>query len=284
MREWFLKLRNQQVTELDLQRIYAELCKAHPLTDKAPFFPEKSYLLRTFGRRQLWPAARVVPLLNNLYGALYSPRLGPPLVFKEVTFIKPLQNLLNNTSIPVVYVVRHPCATVMSTINVQMRDGIPPRVQQLRETLLEHAPQLAEEYSRIVEGYDLVSRAALLWRFEVEKCVMLVRQSEHGIVITYEQLADDTHANTEVMFAHFGITLGRQTERYIDRLHDLRAEGRTATRRTGWGGSQFNVFRNPREQKDSWKKKIAPEDRRKIEAIVQGVPALDACAALGKWW
>lgn len=284
MREWFRRLRNQEVTESDLPSIYTQLCKAHPLTDKAPFFSEKSYPLRTVGRSQLWPAARLLPLVGKLYGALYSPRPGPALVFKEVTFIKPLQNLLNKTSIPIVYVVRHPCATVMSTINVQMRNGIPQRIQQLRETLKEHAPQLAEENARILDGPDVVSRAALLWRYEVEKCVTLVRESKRGVVMTYEQLAEDPHSQTKVMFAHLGIYFGSQTERYIDSLLDLKAEGRRSIRDTGWASSEFNVNRNPREQKESWKRKIAPEDCRKIEAIVQGVPAIDACAALGGWW
>jgi hypothetical protein len=281
---WLQKLRNQKFREVDLARVYEKLRRAHPLTNKEPFFDEKEYPLRTRGRKLLWPVARLVPPAARAYGALYTPPHGPPLVFKEVTFIKPLQNLLEETTVPVVYVVRHPCATVMSSIGVQMRDGIPARVAQLRATLFEHAPDLLDRYKPVLESQDVVSQAALLWRYEVEKCVMLVKRSIRGVIMTYEQLADDALAQSKAMCGHLGVKFGASTERYIDSLHRARALGRSGPRRTGWGSRNFSVYRNPKAQKDSWKKSIAPADRAKIEAIVQGVPALEYCASLGKWW
>ena len=284
MNQWFQKLRNQEVREDDLPRIYTRLCVADPLTNKAPFFRNKSYPVRTFGRRQLWPVARLLRPARHLYSAVYTPRPGPPLVFKEVTFIKPLQNLLERTPVPVVYMVRHPCATVISSIDVQMREGIPARVQQLRATLQEQAPQLADAHADALDSNDLLRQAALLWRFEVDRCVTLARKSAHGLVMTYEQLADDTHSQSKAMFSHLGIEHGPHTLKFIDSLHSLRSTGRPGPRRTGWGNNRFSVYRNPKEQKDSWKKKVSAEDRRKVEEIVQGVPSLEYCAQLGAWW
>lgn len=284
MKRWFDKLRKQEVRDRDLPAIYECLRRAHPLTNKAPFFDDKSYPLRTAGRSLFWPAARAVPLVGRLYGALYSPTPGPPVVFKEVTFIRPLQNLLERTSIPVVYVVRHPCATVMSSVNVQMREGVPQRVRDLRATLQQEAPDLVRQYPEVLDGDDVVGKAALLWRFEVGKCVSLVRASPHGVVITYEQLAEDAHTHARMMFKHFGIPFGDNTERYIESLHVLDGAARGRKRRTGWGARDFNVYRNPREEKDAWKARISMRDRGRIEAIVQGVPEIEACAAMGRWW
>jgi hypothetical protein len=281
---WMHRLRQLQLSEDDLPRVYEKLRRAHPLTNKEPFFDDKEYPLRTAGRKLLWPIARLMPPAARIYGAMYTPPPGPPLVFKEVTFIKPMQNILERTSIPVVYVVRHPCATVLSSIKVQMRGGIPARIEQLRRTLNEHASHLVEQFEPILEGRDLVSQAALLWRYEVEKCVTLVRCSVRGIIITYEQLAEDAYAQSKVMFDHLGISFGRSTERFIESLHDASTKARSVPRRTGWSSRNFSVYRNPKEQKDSWKKAINLEDRSKIEAIVQGVPALEYCASLGKWW
>lgn len=284
IRSFFERLKKQTVGDADLPRIYSLLCQAHPLTNKAPFFCEKSYSLRTFGRDQLWPLARLMAPARKIYSIMYSPRPGPPLVFKEVTFIKPLRNLLERTAIPVVYLVRHPCATVLSSITGQLRHGMPPRVRQLREILLENAPALAESFPDIVEGTDVLRRTALLWRFEVETCVTLVRGSMRGIVMTYEQLADDAYRHVKTLFGHLGIAYGEQTQRFIDALYQLHGASRLGPRRTGWGDKYFSVYRNPREQKDSWKMKMSVEDRRKVEAIVQGSPAIEECAALGEWW
>lgn len=283
VRQWFDKLKQQAVAEGDLARIYALFYPAHPLTNKAPFFDDKSYALRKRGRSQLWPLARMARPARWLYRAAYSPRPGPPLVFKEVTFIKPLRNLLERTSIPVVYLVRHPCATVLSSMTGQMRNGMPPRVGQLREILLEHAPAFAERFRDIVEGTDILQRTTLLWRFEVETCVTLVRQSSHGIVMTYEQLADDAYTHVKTLFRHFGLTYGEQTQRFIDDLYQLHGGSRLAPRRTGWGSKYFSVFRNPREQKNSWMKMMSAEDRRKVDEIVRDSPVIEECAALGKW-
>jgi hypothetical protein len=166
----------------------------------------------------------------------------------------------------------------------QLREGVPPRVAQLRDILKKNAPALAERFADVLDGADILRRTALLWRFEVETCVELVRRSAHGMVMTYEELAGDAYSYARILFRHFGIAFGEQTEQYIDRLYQLQGGSLGATRRTGWGGKYFSVYRNPREQKDSWMKRMPVEDRLKVEAIVQGAPGIDECAVRGKWW
>jgi hypothetical protein len=283
-RQWFEMLKNQSVTDDDVPRLYDILLEAHPLTDKAPFFRAKSYPLRSFGRDLMWPVARVLRPASWIYRAAYSPRPGPAVVFKEVTFIKPLRNLLERTSVPVVYLVRHPCPTVMSEVRRQIEGRPSVRQRRLRELLLEHAPWLVEQFPDVVAGSDAVKRTALLWRCEIEICVNLVRQSRSGMVITYEQLAEDAHARTSEVFSHLGIEFGEPTKRFLDSLYELEAYGARGPRRTGWGEKYFSVYRNPREEKDAWKRKIPAEDRASVESIVQGSGAIEYCAALGQWW
>jgi hypothetical protein len=284
VKHWLTRLRNQQVTESDLPPIYSSLCRANALTNKAPFFERKSYSLRTFGRRQMWPVARLIPPVRTLYSAAYSPRPGPPLVFKEVTFIYPLRNVIERTSVPVVYLVRHPCATVLSAMNAPVETTIFRRQLRLRELLLEHAPALADRFANVLESTDVVRRNALLWLMEVEQCVRLVRGSPRGMVMTHEQLADDAYAHAQALFAHLEIAYGQQTIDYIDRLYHVSASGRRGPKRTGWGNKYYSVYRNPREEKDAWKRKLSSEDRAKVETIVQGHEAIEYCAALGQWW
>ncbi len=148
-RGWMHRLKQQEVRQQDLQQLYPLLSKAHPLTNKEPFFP-KRYRQFTLGRRQLWPVARVFPVAARAYGALYSPPCGAPIIFKEVTFIRPLQNLLEKTDVPIIYLVRHPCATVLSEVYGQEKGKMPSgRQQRLKEILCEHSPDLADRFADV---------------------------------------------------------------------------------------------------------------------------------------
>jgi hypothetical protein len=283
-REWFEKLKNQAVRPSDLAQLYELLRAAHPLVDKAPFFPRKSYRGATLGREVIWPVARMVKPASCLYRGAYTPAAGPPLVFKEVTFIKPVKNLVDHLPIPIVYITRHPCATVMSEIRGQERVNRIARERRLRELLLEHAPSLLEEFADIVAGSDTVRRVALLWRCEVETCAALVGASSHGMLLTYEQLASDAYGESERMLRHFGLSFSEETRRYLDALHHETPGGGKGPRRTGWGKSYFSVYRNPQHEKDAWKRRISSEDQRKIEGVVQGSPQIERLASLGRWW
>lgn len=283
-REWFDKLKQNEVCQDDVPRLYSLLCRAHPFTNKQPFFAEKLYRLATFGRRQLWPVARLLPPISKLYGAAYSPRPGPALIFKEVTFVKPIQNLLERTKMPIVYLVRHPCATVLSLVRRQTQGKAKPASQRnLAKLLQENAPALAERFGDVIQGDDIVQRAALLWRYEIDSCVPLLQRSSRGMLLTYEQLTDDTHTQARRLLKHFGLRYAEQTERYVNYLHGLESGRNVGPRRTGWGDKYFSVYRNPTEQRDAWKSKISATNRRKVEQIVEDSPAVAICSALGKW-
>jgi hypothetical protein len=280
---WFDRLKNQEVDESDLPAIYRLLCRASPLTNKAPFFPHKSYPLTTRGREVLWPLARMIAPAQSLYARAYSPRPGPPLVFKEVTFIKPLRNLLTKTSVPVVYIVRHPCATVLSIVRAPQHGTMASRHEKLERWLREHSPELLQRFGDVVRGSDVISRTALLWRAEVEACVSMALRSQQALVMTYEELAGDPMVHAKRMFGHFGLTFGHETAAYIASLKRVNNPEGTVPR-TGWGKRYYSVHRNPAEQKDSWRKSATAEEFRKIEAVVQGSPAIEQCASMGAWW
>jgi hypothetical protein len=282
--EWLNKLKSQDVREGDLRALYSLLCPAHPFTNKAPFFEQKSYPLRTFGRRQLWPLAWLIEPVSALYRLAYSPGQGPPLVFKEVTFVRPLRNLVERTSIPVVYLVRHPCATVFSAINAPHGSPLASTHLRLRQVLNKNAPEFLDRYREVIDGTDVVSQHSLMWLYQVESCVTVLRRSKTGMVITYEQLVDDAYSHGQTLFRHLGIGFGDETRRFIDGLYGMASRGTRVPRRTGWGAAYYSIYRNPRESRDIWKSKMATADRKKVESIVHGNPAVEHCATLGGWW
>ena len=254
------------------------------MTNKPPYFPEKQYRQVSAFRERLWPAARAFRPAARVYEWVYTPPPGPPLVFKEVTFVKPLKTLVEKTSVPVVYLVRHPCATVMSDVTGQLNGKMPQdRQRRLGELLRQNAPELADRFADVVAGTDIVQRTALLWRYEIESCVPLVQHSARGMLLTNEQLADDAYTHAKSMLQHFGLEYANQTQAFIDSLYEIEVDGTRGPVRTGWGDKYFSVFRNPREEKDAWKAKISAMDRGKIEDIVADSDAVALCARLGSW-
>jgi hypothetical protein len=201
-----------------------------------------------------------------------------------VTFVKQLRNLLEHTSLPIVYLVRNPCATVLSAMNAPEGGSIASAPLRLREALRKDAPDFFERYKEVIEGADAVSQRALKWLYEVETCVTIVRKSGSGMVLTYEQLVDDAYTHGATLFRHLGLEFGDATRRFIDGLYAIDSQGTDIPRRTGWGAAYYSVYRNPKDQKDSWKKKMRAEDQMKVESIVQGNDAIEFCASLGGWW
>ena len=140
-------------TERD--ELYAILLRASPLTDRPPFFVKRN--ARSRGKRLLWPAARRLPPLAPLYGALYTPRGAPVVVLKEVTLEPVMEGLLRAGGTRIVYLVRHPCAVVHSQIRGQEAGVMPTARQGVLSSLLEkHDPALAE---RVAAHPDATSAA-----------------------------------------------------------------------------------------------------------------------------
>jgi hypothetical protein len=283
-RDWFEKLKRQAVESADVPKLYELLRIADPLVNKAPFFLRKSYRQVALGRSALWPLARVLAPVNRVYRRAYTPASGPPIVFKEVTFVKPLRNILERTSIPVVYLARNPCATVLSELKGQTQRRQPARHLRLRELLLEYSPSMVDQFPEVIAGNDVVSRMALLWRCEVETCASLIDRCQRGHLMTYEQLAGDAYVESGKLLAHLGLRFTDETRQYLDSLHGVRSDSMRGPRRTGWGNKNFSVYRNPSVEKDAWKSRITSEMQRKIEAVVSGGVFVERLAALGGWW
>lgn len=283
-REWLDKMKSHRFSQDDIPAITKLLIQSHPLIDKEPFF-FKAFTQPMIAKRIAWLAARLAPFFADIYRLCYTPRNAKHLIFKEVTFVKPLQALLRFTSVPIVYLVRHPCATVMSDVTGQLSGKMPSlRQEKLRAILLEHDAVLADRFSAICEGNNVVARTAVLWRCEVETCLREAAQHPgRALVLTYEQLADDAHAGTNSMLQHFGVPLDQQTNHFIEQLYNEERNSASRPRRTGWGDSYFSVMRNPRAQKDAWKGRVDAESRRIIESVVGDSSLIQECARLGAW-
>jgi len=273
-------LESDSLKESDLTLVYNALLPAHPKIERPPFFP-KAYGF-VWGKTGLRAPAMKFKGLNLLFKWLYTARRQPPLVFKEVTMEPIMANLLGHTSVPVVYLVRHPCAVVASTMTGQ-KQGVmlKGRHSILAELLKKHDPQLAAQYAPQVEGMDLLERETLLWRIDVEKGLNAARDHSRALIVLYEALCDDPQAVSKRVFEHFSLDFSVQTVKFLDAL----AHQSQPTRRFMEFGIKpyFSVFHNPAAMKNKWKQNLSTEEQRRVLRLVQDSPAFQFGAALGKW-
>ena len=278
-----------QLSDSDIPKIYKSLVSADPLTDKPPFFPKSD--IDVLGpekegiRKKSWAVARSLPVFDCFYKKLYTPKNSPPLVFKEVTFEKQMRNILKYTSIPVVYLVRHPCGNILSDVKGQESGKMPTGRQSVLESILKkHDVELFDKYGHQLEQLSILEKTTLLWRIDLETGLKALNDFGRGLLITYEQLCDDAHTHVQPIFKTFNLPYSSQTEQFLDTLYASDKASMQKNRRSqDWMNQFFTVYRNPKKQKYSWKNKIEAEDRQKIEAIVQDSWAFQHCAKVGQW-
>lgn len=274
------RLRNGGANGQDMRRLYERLIGADPFTDKPPFFPKHNS--RNFARKQAWFCARVCPPLRPMFSKLYSPREDAVVVFKEVTMERMMRGLLLHTDVPVVYLVRHPCATVASLVRGQEEGKMSTgRLGVLASLMQKHDPTLHEQYAGTIDQLNVYQKNALLWRMDVEKALCAIRDARRGLLITFEELCDDAHRQAKRVCDEFGIEFADEIKRFVDQLYA--ASGPNGSKSKDVRDRYFTVFRNPGQQRDKWKDTLAAEHRQDIEAIVCDSFAFTACATQGGW-
>ncbi|MEL7038687.1 MAG: sulfotransferase [Cyanobacteria bacterium J06592_8] len=281
------KKASQDITlsEEDLLTIYNIFIQSHPLTDKPPFFPKTEYR-HLSSQRLTWLLGKSLPALTPLYKILYTPRKIPALIFKEVNLENLMSKFLQQTSVPVVYMARHPCATILSQFKGQSQKKMPASRQRVLLSLLQkHDPSLADYYGSRLENMTELEKTTLLWRIDIEKAVASINHSQsQGLLIFYEQICEDPHSSIQTIFQHFNLTYPEPTQNFLDFLCSIDSDSSTPKKvNNDWMNSYFTVYRNPRKQKDLWKTKILPEQRKEIEAIVKESWAFELCASQAQW-
>ncbi len=272
-------LDSEQIKESDLSTVYRALLPAHPKIERAPFFP-KEYGF-SYGKSWLRTSALTFKVLNPLFKWLYTPNGQPPIVFKEVTMEPMMAKLLTHTLMPVVYLIRHPCAVVASTVKGQ-KQGVmfTGRHSILTKLLQKYGHEWSESYISQLENMNLLEKETLLWRIDVERGISAAKKHEKALIVIYETLCDDPLTVSKQVFDHFGLDFSTQTVDYLETLM-----GKEQSHNKGELGIKpyFSVIRNPASMKDKWKQNMSAEDRQRVLMLVQDSPAFQFCATLGKW-
>ncbi len=274
------RLRSPDLTDGFLPELYKLLIRAHPATEKPPFFSKRDGF--NFGKSRSWPLFRGIPRLSPLYAAVYSPAGRPPLVFKEIDMEDVMENLLRRTSMRVIYLIRHPCAVVSSLLEGMERGHMKTNVAFLGSLLEKHDPALAARYSPRLESLSGAAKNALMWRIGAEQGVASCRQHGRALLVQYEHLCVNTLEVTKQCFEHLEIPFDDQTSHFVE---ESRKDSEDQRKKHGeqFINDYFSVFRNPVLSMNKWKEELRKEQINEIFDVVRESPAFVHCAGLGHW-
>lgn len=272
-------LQAADVSDQDLAQVYNLLLPAHPLLEKPPFFPKQN--VPSLGRTWTWMAIRRLSVMQSVFRKLYSPSGRPHLVFKEVTHEKTMRNILGNTSMRAVYLVRSPQGTVASILRGQAKSLMPTaRFDILADVLEDYDPQLADHYAGKLDTLSDVQKNALLWRLDAQYGFEAVCEHEGGMVLFYEDLCVDTRQRTQDVFEHLGLDYHEQTDKFI--------EASTSNQNNITHGDRmingyFSVFRDPSQSMNKWKKQLTSEQIEEVMDVVADCPLYQEGVRRGHW-
>lgn len=275
------RLESEQLSETDLPAVYDVLLPAHPKLDRPPFFP-KDFCFN-MGKSWFRPVALQFGMFRPLFQWLYTCRNGQPfLVFKEVTMETMMKNVLAHTSMKVVYLVRHPCAVVDSTVRGQQQGVMPiGRHTVLKELLTRHDATWAATVVPQLDQMGTLEKETLLWRIDVEKGISAARGHENALVVIYEDLCDRPEELSKQIFEHFGLDFSKQTAAFVASF--TKSDAKSSRWREVGVRSYFSVVRNPALMKNKWQQQMAKEAQQRVLKLVEDSPAFQYCANFGKW-
>lgn len=261
------------LSDADLVQIHELLRHPHPLTKREPFFPKSFRRNRGIGLVHRVSRARLIPA--SVFSRIYTPLEPATVIFKEVSLDPVMVNLARRTSMPLVYILRHPVAVCASEVRAQAAGKLPTgRQRNMAEVLGKWRPDLLDRYADVLDHLSLIERNALLWRMEVETALDTALASDTVLTITYEALATDPLGVLGTVLDHFGLTLPEQTAEFVASLEDTESSA-----------EMFSVRKNPAEVAGRWRSEVSASDQQAVLGIVQDSPAFAwhraACSASG---
>lgn len=269
--EAIARLADPGLSDSDLAVVRSGLLDSNPFSDKPPFFRKATGALRMDGLRQLLcPLARKVPAILPIYRGLFTPRIETTLVFKYVAHERQCRRAILQTSMRMVYLVRHPCGVIGSLLKGQAQGKMPSgRRTVIAQFLKDHATTLHDRHAQQLESMSPAQLEALLWRCSVEWAFGVDRSPRPDVHLAfYENLCRNTRDELLPMLRLAGLEMHPNVDAFI-----AASTGGERRQFSELGiGRYFSVFRDPRQSMSRWKTTLDASDQRAIMEIVADAP------------
>ncbi|MGK7938517.1 MAG: sulfotransferase domain-containing protein [Xenococcaceae cyanobacterium] len=285
IKEMYELTRSDSFSAQDVSRMYNCLLPAYPESEKPPFFSKNFPSRLSFGKSFLWPLARKNQFLSPAFRSLYTPKGKPFLVFKEVDYSDMVVKFLAETDIPVVYIVRHPCAVTSSIIRGQKNSLMPmpkERLVVLKRVMPIHEPKLAEIYLHKLEELTIAEQEALYWLVQTGRALRACQKSANGLIVIYEELTERPLEIAQQVFQHFKLEMPAESVAFIEESSNKSLT--SAIKRGEVNMNQyFTIFRDTKAARDRWKEEMSEEDQMRVMQIVKDSPEFALGAEKGFW-
>ncbi|MCQ9206660.1 MAG: sulfotransferase [Omnitrophica bacterium] len=267
-----------------LKELYLTLLPANPWFEEPPFF-QKRYATRSKkGKIFFYYLAKKITLLSKFYEWNFSPLDFPILAFKEAHMEVILEQLVTKTNIPIVYILRHPCAVVQS-YNVGHKKGIMPAGREiiLEDLLQQQNPSLAKKFEGKIKQMSLTEKTALLWYMDTERAFHAITNRQNVKIIIYENLCREPQKVVNEVFQHFGLNFPNQTISFLKNPLAFSSKIDIVIDYLLKRGSYYLVYKNSKIASEKWRYLLSSSDRKRILDLVSDSIAFTYGTTFGKW-
>jgi hypothetical protein len=277
-------IRTSSVSTDLLEEIRRGLLVSDPYADKPPFSPrEKGTLRLPWLRGVMWPLARKFPALVPAWRRLFTPTRCESVLFKLVAHENPCRHLLDATTMPIIYLVRHPFGVIASILEGQRRGLMPSgRASVIGQFVEDNAPDLHMRFGDRIPGMAPHQHEAFLWRWSVERSLgdFAARDPSRLLMIHYENACRSPTCELNRAFDFLGLPPDPQAHRFIELSSDPKSRG---VRESGIN-RYFSVFRNPLDSLEKWRRSLGVQEQEDILEIVHDSPVFRSGVDLAGWW
>lgn len=277
------RLRKPPIDRNLLEKFYDALLPAHPLIEKPPFFIKTGTARVAPGRQLLWPLSRRCQWLSSVYARFYTPVGRPMIVFKEVGSHNVAEPFFKASSVPCVYLIRHPCGVIWSQTRGKRNNHlIGMRHTALANILRTHGGSLSAQFDSRIGSMTVPQQYALLWRIDVERCIHVAKGRNNVLVIYYEDLCLKQLATVEAVFQHFGLTMSPQTKRFLADSSSGRVRAKIRHGEIGVD-PYFTVFRRTDLACWRWRSEMPADDQRRVLEVTADSPVFGKGVEVADW-
>ncbi|HKQ45250.1 MAG TPA: sulfotransferase [Rhizomicrobium sp.] len=182
-----------------------------------------------------------------------QPASPPKIVIKSVSALGRAEALVRSgADITPILLLRHPCGYVHSYMRGN-RMGVMPPPRPLGELLETRSAHRLGAARAVSSAGGLVE--TLAWDWLLANCEAYPAISERGVVLRYEDLAQNPEAQLRALFSKLGLAWSDSTTQFLKACS------------TG-DGSYYSLARNPVAAANRWKSQLDPKHIEQIRNIV----------------
>ena len=277
------KMRAGEFGQNDLPTLYDLVREAHPSSYRPPYIAEPHGVVPGLLRGPLRAVASKVGPAGRTFQKAFTPDPTTHVVYKEVDMAATFDSICS-TSLPLAYIVRHPCAVVRSRLKGQ-EDGVMNLAGRRKnlEAVISESAHLIDDFGDRLDDLTPLQAEALIWRADVERCVAAVARSDHADLFFYEDLVDGPMVGAEVLLATLGLTMAPQVADFVR----ASSQGASFRQRLAYGEigrkKYFSVFQDPAVSRDSWKSQMTSDEKAQVVDVVRSAPAFQTGLDRGCW-